>query len=675
MTRLDTPAFALSFTRNPVVVAGRFLDEQGLPARRVRVRLGNRVIECLPVATPGGFRASFKTKPGLKHLVIEAETEAGAQQEISRRLVCVWANEKPVSSYIDWLRADAVANPPSPPPADGPLISVLMPVYNSPERWLRRAIDSVIEQTYPRWELCIADDHSPSPHVRAILAAYAARDARIKVVHRPANGHISASSNSALELATGTFTALLDHDDELSPHALTEVVRALAVHPDAGVIYSDEDKIDTRGRRYAPYFKPDWNPDLLRGQNYFCHLSVYRTELLRQLGGFRTGYEGAQDWDLALRATECVRDDQIVHIPRVLYHWRAIPGSTALSQSQKDYHLDAARKALEDHVARTQINAAVEPVKGGHWRIRFSLPLPAPRVSLIIPTRNRVEILRPCIESILAKTDYPDYELLIVDNGSDDSATLAYLNQLRNVPRVKILRDDGPFNYSAINNRAVAQATGGLLAFVNNDIEPITSDWLSEMAALALRPGTGAVGAMLYYPDDRVQHAGVVLGIAGPKLVEGIAGHAFKYFPRGHGGCMNRLRLTQNYSAVTAACLVVRRELFAEVGGFNEEHLTVAFNDVDFCLRLRAAGHRNVWTPFAELYHHESASRGPEESPAQKARAAREAAYMREKWGPLLDADPAYNPNLTLVHEDFGLSHPPRQINRPASAILSSHEV
>ena len=662
--RLEYPPHRVQFTRNLVTISGRFRDANGI-AGKVRIRLGKRIIECMPDQDTGRFSTSFRTRLGLKHCVIEAESAGGGWFEIGRRSVFAYANEDASANYTKWLKQHDLINPPLPSPTSGPLISVLMPVYNSPERWLKRAIESVRGQTYVHWELCIADDASTHPHIRTILAAFAARDNRIKIIHRTANGHISAASNSALELATGEFTALLDHDDELAPHALAEIARAVTARPRARILYTDEDKIDARGRRYSPYFKPDWNPDLLRGQNYFCHLTAYHTALLRKIGGFRTGYEGAQDWDLALRAVEHVTDDQIMHIPRVLYHWRAIRGSTALGQSQKNYHQDAARKSLETYIARNHLDATAHPVKGGHWRIQHRLPDPAPHVSIIIPTRNHVEILRPCVESILKKTLHPNYELLIVDNGSDDSATLAYLDRLRGHPRIKILREEGPFNYSALNNRAVTHAAGTLLAFVNNDIEPISPDWLGEMASLALRPGTGAVGALLYYPNNRVQHAGVVLGISGSSLDKGVAGHAFKHFPRGHGGSMNRLRLTQNYSAVTAACLVIRREIFTQVGGFDEVNLPVSFNDVDLCLRVLRAGYHNVWTPFAELYHHESASRGTEDSPEKQARAALEIAHMRATWGQLLDTDPAYNPNLTLVYEDFSPAWPPRAAQPP----------
>ncbi len=657
---VEHPPHRVQFTRNPLTVSGWCRDANGVAAGKVRVRLGNRIIPCTPHQDTGRFSTSFRTRLGLKHCVIEAESTGGDWFEIGRRSAFVYANEDTSDHYTNWLKQHDLINPPLPPPAQGPMISVLMPVYNPPERWLRRAIESVRAQTYPHWQLCIADDASTLPHVRKILAACAAQDSRIRIIHRTVNGHISVASNSALELATGEFTALLDHDDELAPHALAEIARVVAARPATRILYSDEDKIDAHGRRYSPYFKPDWNPDLLRGQNYFCHLTAYHTALLRKTGGFRTGYEGAQDWDLALRAVEHVSDDQIVHIPRVLYHWRAIRGSTALGQSQKNYHQDAARKSLESFIARNHLDATAEPVRGGHWRIRYRLPDPAPRVSIIIPTRDRLEFLRPCVESILKKTRYPDYELLIVDNGSVDPATLGYLDALQSNPRIKILRDDGPFNYSALNNRAAARATGTILAFVNNDIDPISPDWLGEMTSLALRPGTGAVGALLYFPDDRVQHAGVILGISGSAGATGVAGHAFKDFARGDGGNMNRLRLVQNYSAVTAACLVIRREIFTQVGGFDEAHLPVSFNDVDLCLRVLRAGHRNVWTPFAELYHHESASRGADNSPDKKARAALEIAHMRATWGPFLDSDPAYNPNLTLVYADCSPSWPPR---------------
>ncbi|BET69639.1 hypothetical protein ASA1KI_45570 [Opitutales bacterium ASA1] len=551
----------------------------------------------------------------------------------------------------------------------GPLVSVVMPVYDAPERWLRRAIESVREQTYPHWELCIADDASPAPHVRRVLEEAAAADSRIKVAFRETNGHISAASNSALALAAGDWIALLDHDDELAPDALFRVVAGLIQNPDTDLVYSDEDKISEDGVRSTPYFKPDFLPDLLLGQNFICHLAVYRASLVRELGGFRVGYEGSQDWDLALRVVERTSPERIRHIPRVLYHWRTIAGSTALLLSEKSYPVEAARKALTDHLARTAQPAELVTVPGGHWRIKHRLPEPAPLVSLVIPTRNGLHLLRQCVESILAKTTYRNFEILVVDNGSDDPETLAWLREIASDaptadrPVIRVLRDDRPFNYSALNNTAVAQARGEFVALINNDLEAISPDWLEEMLSQAARPGVGCVGAMLYYPDDTIQHAGVVLGIGG------VAGHAFKRFPRGSEGVFNRARLVQNYSAVTAACLVVRKSTYEQVGGLGEKKLAVAFNDVDFCLKVRAAGYRNVWTPFAELYHHESASRGLEDTPEKHVRFRSEIETMLERWGDLLRADPAYNPNLTLEHEDFSIEPRVRLMQRslPAS--------
>ncbi|MEO7600211.1 MAG: glycosyltransferase, partial [Opitutus sp.] len=540
------------------------------------------------------------------------------------------------------------------------LLSVIMPVYDTPDAWLVKAIESVRAQIYPHWELCIANDASSAPHVRRILDDYARRDARIRITHRETNGHISAASNSALGLVTGEFVALLDHDDEFAPHALSEVLFALIEKPTLEYLYSDEDKIDELGRRSDPYFKPDWNPDLLLGQNYTCHLSVYRASLLRELGGFREGFEGSQDWDLALRATAKLPSDKIHHIPHVLYHWRAIPGSTALLiEGKQDYPFIAARKALQEHLQRTGTSAELVPVEGRHWRLKRAMPDTAPKVSIVIPTKNATELLRLCLTTLLAKTTYPSFELIVVNNRSDDAVALAYLEELRRSD-VTVLDYDATFNFSALNNFAVRHAQGDVIAFLNNDIEVLTPDWLQEMVSQAIRPEIGAVGAMLYYPDDTIQHAGAILGLTGIAGKEGVAGHAFKGFRRGVDGQRNRLRLVQNYSALTAACLVIRRTVFEQVGGFNEGDLPVAFNDIDFCLRIRKAGYRNLWTPFAEFYHHESASRGLEDTPEKVKRFQGEVTYMRRTWSRLLDADPAYNPNLSLQHEDFSLAFPPR---------------
>ncbi|MBS4095591.1 MAG: glycosyltransferase [Sulfuricella sp.] len=535
-----------------------------------------------------------------------------------------------------------------------PLLSVLMPVYNPPETWLRRAIESVLAQSWPHWELCIADDASPAPHVKTVLAEYQARDPRIKVAYRSANGHISAASNSALELASGVFTALLDHDDELPPTALYWVAKEIGAFPECAAIYSDEDKIDVEGQRKDAYFKPDWNPDLFLSQNTLSHLGVYRTQVMRQVGGFREGFEGSQDYDLALRVVEASRPEQIRHIPRVLYHWRVLPGSTALDIGEKSYASDAARRAIADHLARRDVAAEVcaSEAGPGMYRVRYRLPEQPPLASLVIPTRNGLALLRQCIDSLRAKTRYPNYEILIVDNGSDDPATLAYLAELESHGQARILRDPRPFNYSALNNLAVREARGELIGLLNNDLEVVSPDWLDEMASHALRPEIGAVGARLWYPDDTLQHGGVI-------LVGGVAAHAHRKQRKGCAGYAGRAALIQNFSAVTAACLVVRKAVFEEVGGFDEE-LAVSFNDVDLCLKIQARGYRNLWTPYAELYHHESATRGVDDSPEKRARFNAEIAFMQQRWGALLRNDPAYNPNLTLDREGFGLAWPPR---------------
>lgn len=537
--------------------------------------------------------------------------------------------------------------------ADGPVFSVLVPVYNTPEHWLRRCIESVREQAYPRWELCIADDASPDPQVARVLAGYAALDPRIRVVRREQNGHISRASNTALEMATGDYVALLDHDDELRPHALLEMAEAIVADPGLELLYSDEDKLDAHGRRFDPYFKPDWDPDLLRSQNYVCHLTVIRTARVRAAGGFRAGFEGSQDHDLFLRCSEGLDPSRIRHIPRVLYHWRAIEGSTALTREAKDYAGAAGARAVDEHLARCHPGARASELSHGHYRVHWPLPDPAPRVSLLVPTRDRADLLRTCVESLLTRTDYPDYEVVVIDNGSREPDALACLEALAGRERVRVLRFDAPFNYSAINNWAAARCDGAILGLVNNDIEVITPGWLREMVSHAVRPEIGAVGAMLYYPDDRIQHAGVILGI------HGVAAHVYGGMPRGYPGHGGRARVAQRLSAVTAACLVVRREVFDRVGGLDES-LQVAFNDIDFCLRVREAGYRNLWTPFAELYHHESASRGAEDSDEKRARFAGEVETMLRRWGPLLRADPAWNPNLSLDGLNADYAFPPR---------------
>jgi len=533
-----------------------------------------------------------------------------------------------------------------------PLISIVMPVHNPVEDYLRQALDSVIMQLYPHWELCIADDASTEPATRQILEEYCRLDSRIRVVYRDSNGHISRASNSAFELANGEFVALMDQDDLIPVHALYHVAVEINRFPELDLLYTDEDKIEETGRRYDPYFKPDWNPLLLYSQNVFSHLGIYRTSLIRKVGGFRVGFEGSQDYDLVLRCTLETSAEKIHHIPRVLYHWRAHADSSARIPGNKNYAHLAGLRALQDHLSETGAIAEDGPYPGT-YHVRYPIPSPPPLVSLIIPTRDRVDVLRACIESIRARTHYPNWEILLIDNQSRERATRDYFAELRDDPRIRLFRYDAPFNYSAINNFAASEARGEILGFVNNDIEVIAEGWLDEMVGYALRPEIGAVGARLLYPDGKVQHAGVVLGVGG------LANHAHLYLDRHEPGHFGRARLTQDFSAVTGACLVIRKGLFMESGMFDEVNLPVAFNDVDLCLRLRKAGFRNVYCPEAELYHHESLSRGAEDTPEKRARFDREIRYMQSTWRDELSADPYYNPNLSLKTPDFSLNTQP----------------
>ncbi|WP_122490562.1 glycosyltransferase [Pseudomonas viridiflava] len=539
---------------------------------------------------------------------------------------------------------------------DGPVISIIMPVFNPPLDLLREAVESVRAQLYPHWELCIADDASTHLDVTEYLRTLSAQEDRIKVIFRDHNGHISAASNSALGLASGQFIALMDNDDLLPRHALYWVARTIRENPEAGLIYSDEDKIDVHGTRSSPYFKPDWNEYLFRSQNMVCHLGVYRRDLVNEAGQFRVGFEGAQDYDLALRCIERLDRSQIIHIPHVLYHWRAHEGSTALAGNEKPYAGQAGVNALNEHLQRKGEIGVAELSRLGMYRVRYPLPASQPLVSLIIPTRNAHALVKQCVDSIKRLTTYDNYEIILIDNGSDDPASLEYFAHLDQEENIRVVRDEGPFNYSALNNAAVRSANGELVGLINNDIEVITPDWLSEMVSIALQPDVGAVGARLWYPDDTLQHGGVIAGLGG------VAGHSHKDLPKGAPGYFCRAELIQEFSAVTAACLIIRKTVFEQVGGLEEEHLKIAFNDVDFCLKVKEAGYVNVWTPFAELYHHESATRGLEDTPEKQERFAKEIEYIKTRW-PKIQMDYCYSPNLTLDYQDFSLAWPPRKIN------------
>ncbi|MDB5311349.1 MAG: glycosyl transferase family 2 [Gemmataceae bacterium] len=530
--------------------------------------------------------------------------------------------------------------------ARAPKISVVVPVYNPPAGFLEAMIASVREQTYPDWELCLADGASPAPHVRPILEAAAAGDPRIKVAVLPANGGIVGNSTAAAALATGDFVGLLDHDDTLAPFALHEIVSALSDHPDADFLYSDEDKLDTHGARVEPNFKPDWSPETLRSRNYICHFTVLARDLFHRVGGFRPGFDGAQDYDLVLRAGEHAR--QIVHVPRVLYHWRMHAQSTAANKGSKNYAYEAGKRAVGEHLGRLGVDAAVHdgPILGT-YQVVYHLRT-QPLVSVVVPNKDQVALLARCVES-LAKSSYANYELLIVENGSRLPETHAYYRELRKQPHVRVLEWTKPFNYAAVNNHAAAEARGDLLLFLNNDTEAINPDWLEAMVKLAVQPGVGAVGAKLYYADDTIQHAGIVVGMGG------VAGHSHLFYPRQAQGYMQRLRITQNVAAVTGACLLMPRAVFGAAGGF-DEGFVLAFNDVDLCLSVLKAGYRVVWTPDAELYHLESKTRGYEDTAEKQARFKREYDLFHLKWAAVLKAgDPYYSPHFRLDRPDFAL--------------------
>jgi glycosyltransferase involved in cell wall biosynthesis len=594
----------------------------------------NAFPDVLDVLVQGGYHTPFE------HFVLHGakEMSEGSRQHINMVMPYFYVEPK-INSEI----ASEIANF-----AYKPLISIVMPVYNVEPKWLALAYQSLVKQWYINWVLCVCDDASTNSDTTVFLHELAKNDDRVKVIFSSTNENISAASNKALALADGEFIALMDHDDELTNDALYLVAKALQ-NNDVDFVYSDEDKIDVNGHCYDPHFKSAWNLDLLYSQNYVSHLGIYKTSIVKAIGGFRLGYEGSQDYDLLLRYSREIDHGKITHIPKVLYHWRAIEGSTAMQASEKSYATDAGIKALQQHFA--SLNLRVTVSQGKHeniykldWLIKQE-----PLVSLIIPTYNGYDITKQAIDSILEKTTYKNYEILLVDNNSDDPVALAYFADIAKHPQVNLLRYPHPFNYAAINNFAVANAKGLVIGLINNDVEVINPEWLTEMVSHAVRPGIGSVGAMLYYPDDTIQHAGVILGIGG------VAGHSHKYFARSAHGYFSRLNIVQNLSAVTAACLLVEKAIFEQVDGLNDKDLTVAFNDVDLCLKVSKAGYRNLWTPYAELYHHESVSRGHEDNPEKVARFNKESDYMKATWGHLLLDDPFYSSNLSLTREDFSL--------------------
>ena len=532
-----------------------------------------------------------------------------------------------------------------------PKISFVVPLYKTPEKYLRRLTESFQEQTYSNWELCFSDGSGAQSPLTELLKELTAKDNRIKYVSHEEPLQISEHTNSAIEIATGDFIAFADHDDELTPNALFECVKAINEKPQTLVIYTDEDKMSMDGHKFfQPHFKPDYNPDLLCTVNYICHLFVVSRKVIEKVGGLRSEFDGAQDYDFVLRCVEAVKDEEICHIPKILYHWRCHEDSTAENPESKLYAFEAGRRAVQAHYERTGIHAEVfEGEYLGLYRTKF-IRDHDPLISIIIPNKDHIDDLKRCMESIEQKSTYKNYEYIIVENNSTDSATFEYYKKLEaENPKVRMVYWDGVFNYSAINNYGASFAKGEYLLLLNNDTEIINPDCLEELMGYCMRKDVGAVGARLYYEDDTIQHAGVVIGFGG------IAGHCFVQQKRGTTGYCHRIICAQDYSAVTAACMMVKRSAFDAVGGLSEE-LAVAFNDIDFCMKLRKAGYLIVYNPYAELYHYESKSRGLEDTPEKVARFNKEVATFEKKWPDILKkGDPYYNPNLTLKSQDFSL--------------------
>ncbi|EGO5024002.1 glycosyltransferase family 2 protein [Enterococcus faecalis] len=607
----------------------------------------NKKYPVIPGTEDKVTRLWIKAKKGFKYMA-----KNGISHTIQRAKIEKLRNQ---ASYPNWLARNEVLDIEAMTQEIAtfhyqPKISIAMPVYNVEEKWLRLCIDSILNQVYTNWELCMADDASTDPNVKKILTEYQQLDERIRVVFREQNGHISEATNSALAIATGEFVALLDNDDELAINAFYEVVKVLNENPELDLIYSDEDKIDMDGNRSDPAFKPDWSPDLLLGTNYISHLGVYRRSILEEIGGFRKGYEGSQDYDLVLRFTEKTTKERIKHIPKVLYYWRMLPTSTAVDQGSKGYAFEAGLRAVQDALVRREINGhATHGAANGLYDVYYDIESEK-LVSIIIPTKNGYKDVQRCVSSIIEKTTYQNYEIIMADNGSTDPKMHElYAEFEKQLPgRFFVESIDIPFNFSTINNRAAKKAHGEYLLFLNNDTEVITENWLTLMVSFAQQERIGCVGAKLLYPNNTVQHAGVILGLGG------VAGHGHYGYPHGDLGYFGRLAINVNYSAVTAACLLMKKADFDAVGGF-EEAFTVAFNDVDLCLKVQALGRDNVWLHEAELYHFESQTRGYDDKGKKKKRFEQEKVMMEEKWGPLIENDPFYNPNLTRDIPNFSL--------------------
>lgn len=528
------------------------------------------------------------------------------------------------------------------------IFSVVVPVYRTPEVYLRQMIESVQKQTYPHWELCIADGSQDGGRTGQIIKSYAERDGRIHYQELAQNFGIAANTNEAMAMASGEFLALFDHDDLLAPDALYEAAKAIEENQDTDIIYTDEDKVtENLDEYFQPHFKPDFSPDLLRSNNYICHLFIVRKSLALEAGGQNPEFDGAQDHDFIFRCTEKARG--IVHIPKILYHWRIHKASTADNPISKSYAFEAGRQAVTAHLERMGLSAEVEPLKDlGFYRVRYQVQ-GTPLVSIVIPNKDETETLKRCLESIWNQSTYQNYEIIIVENNSETEEILEYYQSIDGKKGVHVVYWEKAFNYSAINNFGISRAKGEYIICLNNDISVITPRWIEELLGNCQRPEVGITGARLYFPDDTIQHAGIVLGIGG------VAGSMFVGMARKRTGYMHKAVIQQDLSAVTAACMMIRRDAYEQAGGF-EEQLAVAFNDVDLCLKVRRAGYLVVYNPYVEMYHFESKTRGAEDTEEKRRRFQKEIEYMRSHWMKYLkEGDPYYNKNLSLKQWDYSL--------------------
>ena len=531
---------------------------------------------------------------------------------------------------------------------ENPVFSVVVPAYKTPVLFLEQMIDSVRSQTYPHWELCIANASPEDREMAAVLERYMKLDSRIRVKNLDENLGIAENTNEEFSMASGEFVGLLDHDDLLAPQALYRMAEAFNKNNAYDVFYTDEDKVTTDlSEHFQPHFKPDFNLDLLRSNNYITHFFVVRTALVKKVGGFRREYDGAQDYDFIFRCVEQAKE--ICHIPEVLYHWRTHKASTADNPASKMYAFDAGKRAIEGNLARSGVKGVVSHTKDlGFYQVEYPVK-GNPLISILIPNKDQKDSLKKCLDSVFEKSTYTNYEIIIIENNSVEDETFAYYKELEKRFNVKIVTWKGEFNYSAINNFGEKEANGDYLLFLNNDVEVINPRWMEEMLGNCQRKEVGIVGAKLYYPDDTIQHAGTIIGIGG------IAGHAFLNMPRSRTGYLHKASIQMDLSAVTAACMMMKKDVFDKLGGF-EEKLTVAFNDVDLCLRTVEAGYLVVYNPRVELYHYESKSRGSEDNEEKVRCFQGEIEFMRTRWIRILkNGDPNYNKNLTLSKWNYSL--------------------